>query len=385
MEFSLSEQQRLIQETARQFVDRELPEKRVQQWYRDKVEPPREVFQKLGELGMYGFLMPPEYSGLDEVDPLGLCVFVEQLARASSALCTIYGRAAVICGPTLAHFGSKAQKDRVLPDLIKGKVIFSLALTEPEAGSDAASLRTRAERQADGSFLINGSKLYTSQCESADWQILAARTDFQCKKQEGITLFLVEKPAANPAVTCHRLETMGLSIVPTYSVTYENLRLPADAVIGEVNQGWQALLHGLDMERFYHGAIGTGAAQAVIDKVVAYLKQRKQFDRPLSKQQVIRHKIVDMQLQTDMARLMTYRAGWMLSQQGSCHKEASMAKISGAENYMRVANMGTQLMGGFGYCVESGLPQHFTDAKLFEIGGGAMEVQRNIIAKEMDL
>ena len=385
MDFALSDDHRMIQDVTRQFVQKELTPEKVQQWYKDKVEPPRELFQQLGEMGMYGFMMPEQYGGLSKIDPLGLCIYIEQLARASSALCTIYGRAAVICGPAVAAFGSQEQKDAVLPGLVKGNVIFSLALTEPNAGSDAASLTTKAVEQPDGSFLISGAKLYTSQCESADWQLLLARTDPEKGKHEGITMFLVEKPASNPAISISRIETMGLGIVPTFSVTYDNLHLPASAIIGKRCEGWKAVLHSLDMERLYHGAIGTGSSQAIIDKVVDYLGQRVQFGKPLTKQQVIRHKLVDMQLHTDQARLMVYSGACTLTEQGSCHKEASMAKLAGAENYMRCANTGTQLMGGFGYCIESGMPQHFTDAKLFEIGGGAMEVQRNIIAKEMGL
>jgi len=370
---------------SRRFVETEFPREKILQWVRDKVEPPREAFLKLGELGVFGFLLPPEYSGLEKVDPTGMVVFVEELSRASSALSTHYGRAAVIVGPQIARFASQAQKDLVLPKVVRGEVQLALCLTEAEAGSDAAAISTRAEEQPDGSYLINGTKMFNSQIESAGFAVIAARTDPDKPKHEGITLFLVENPGQRPEIEYHRIETLGLAMIPTYSIAFNDLRVPADAVIGGRGNGWKGLLGGLDNERFYHGAIGVGAAQGIIDLVLDYVNQRIAFGKPLGRLQAVRHKLVDMQMAVDSARLLTYRAAWKLEHEGSCHKEASMAKVAGAEAYMMVSHQGIQLLGGFGYSVESGLPMHFADAKMFEIGGGAMEIQRNIIAKEMGL
>ncbi|MBL4721144.1 MAG: acyl-CoA/acyl-ACP dehydrogenase, partial [Alphaproteobacteria bacterium] len=167
MDFSLSPEHRALKDMSRRFVETEFPREKILQWVRDKVEPPREAFLKLGELGLFGFLLPPEYSGLEKVDPTGMVVFVEELSRASSALSTHYGRAAVIVGPQIARFGSQAQKDLVLPKVVRGEVQLALCLTEAGAGSDAAAIATRAEEQPDGSYLINGAKMFNSQIESA--------------------------------------------------------------------------------------------------------------------------------------------------------------------------------------------------------------------------
>ena len=385
MDFSLSSEHQALKDMSRRFVETEFPREKILQWVHDKVEPPRETFLKLGELGVFGFLLPPEYSGLEKVDPTGMVVFVEELSRASSALATHYGRAAVIVGPQIARFASQQQKDLVLPKVVRGEVQLALCLTETEAGSDAAAISTRAEEQADGSYLINGTKMYNSQIESAGFAVIAARTDPDKPKHDGITLFLVENPGQRPEIEYHRIETLGMAMIPTYSIAFNDLHVPADAIIGGRGNGWQGLLGGLDNERFYHGAIGVGAAQGIIDMVLDYVNQRIAFGRPLGRLQAIRHKLVDMQMAVDSARLLTYRAAWKLENDGSCHREASMAKVAGAEAYMMVAHQGLQLLGGFGYSVASGLPMHFADAKLFEIGGGAMEIQRNIIAKEMGL
>ncbi len=385
MDFELSEEHQAIQETARRFVEKELPRSKILAWVREKVEPPRELFRKLGELGMYGFLIPEEYSGLERIDPIGMITFVEQLARCSSALTTAYGRSAVILGPLVASAANKEQKDKVLPKVVAGETFMALGLTESSSGSDAASLRTRAIKQADGSYVINGEKMFCTQAQSAGFMILAARTDPNAIKQEGISLFLIENPGANPAIEINRIETMGMAVVPTFAVNFRDVKLPASALIGKENQGWKYLLHGLDNERLYHGAIGVGASQGIIDEVIAYLKQRVQFGKPLSKLQSVRHKIVDMQMRVEAARLLTYRGAAVLAKAGSCHNEASYAKVAGAECYMHCAYTGLHLMGGFGYCVDSGLPMHFQDAKLFEIGGGAMEVQRDIIARGLGL
>jgi alkylation response protein AidB-like acyl-CoA dehydrogenase len=385
MDFESSDELRAIGETARRFVENELPRPKVLQWVRDRVEPPRALFKQLGELGMYSFLMPEKYGGLESVDPLGMVAFVEQLARASSSLTTIYGRAGVILGPLIANFGTEAQKDLVLPKVVAGEAYMSMALTESEAGSDAASLRTRAVRQSDGSFIINGSKLYTTQAKSADFLVLVARTDPDAIKQRGLSMFLVENPGSHPSIECHRVETMGMAVAPTYSLGITDLHLPADSLIGIENEGWKQMLHGLDLERLYHGAIGVGASQGIVDEVISYVKQRVQFNQPLSKLQSVRHKIVDMQMRVEAARMFTYRGAAALAKTGQCHAEASYAKVAGAETYMHCAYTGQHLLGGYGYCIDSGMPMHMTDAPVFEIGGGAMEVQRDIIARNLGL
>lgn len=385
MDFDLSEEQRAISENTRRFVEKELPRQQVLSWVRDKVEPPQALFRKLGAMGYYGFLLPEPYSGLERTDPMGMLAFVEQFARASAALTTAWGRVAVILAPMVARFGTQAQKDLVLPKVMAGEVFMALGLTEPESGSDAASLRTSAVQRSDGNWVINGEKLYCSQAKSAGFLILAVRTDPAAIKQEGISTFLIENPGNNPAIEMTRIETMGLAMVPTFSVHLRDLVLPPSAMIGPQNKGWQCVLGGLDNERLYHGAIGVGASQAIIDEVVAYLKQRVQFGKPLSKLQSVRHKIVDMQLRVEAARLLVYRGASVLEKTGSCHAEASFAKVAGAECYMHCAYTGLHLLGGYGYTVDSGLPMHFQDAKLFEIGGGAMEVQRDIIARGMGL
>ncbi len=385
MDFELSEEQRAIAETTRRFVEKEMPRQQVLKWVRDKVEPPQELFKKLGKMGYYGFLLPEAYSGLEKPDPMGMLAFVEQFARASSAITTAWGRAAVILAPLVAKFGTQAQKDLVLPKVMAGEVFMALGLTEPGSGSDAASLRTTAVKRADGNWVVNGEKLYCSQAQSAGFLILAARTDPSAVKQEGISTFLIENPGKNPAIELTRIETMGLATVPTFSANFRDLVLPPSAMIGQENKGWQCVLGGLDNERLYHGAIGVGASQAIIDEVVTYLKQRVQFGKPLSKLQSVRHKIVDMQLRVEAARLLVYRGASVLEKTGACHNEASFAKVAGAECYMHCAYTGLHLLGGYGYTVDSGLPMHFQDAKLFEIGGGAMEVQRDIIARGMGL
>jgi len=352
MDFELSEEQRAIAETTRRFVEKEMPRQQVLQWVRDKVEPPQELFMKLGELGYYGFLLPEAYSGLEKPDPMGMLAFVEQFARASSAVTTAWGRAAVILAPLVAKFGTPAQKDLVLPRVMRGEVFMALGLTEPGSGSDAASLRTTAVRRADGSWVVNGEKLYCSQAKSAGFLILAARTDPNAVKQEGISTFLIPDPGRNPAIELTRIETMGLATVPTFSAHFRDLVLPPDALVGEQNKGWQCVLGGLDNERLYHGAIGVGASQAIIDEVVAYLKQRVQFGKPLSKLQSVRHKIVDMQLRVEAARLLVYRGASVLEKTGSCHNEASFAKVAGAECYMHCAYTGLHLLGGYGYTVD---------------------------------
>ena len=178
---------------------------------------------------------------------------------------------------------------------------------------------------------------------------------------------------------------MGMAVAPTYAISITDLRVSAHALVGVENEGWQQMLHGLDLERLYHGAIGVGASKGIIDEVIAHVKTRIQFGKPLSKLQAVRHKIVDMQMRVEAARMFTYRGAAALAATGRCHAEASYAKVSGAETYMHCAYTGQHLMGGYGYCIDSGMPMHLTDAPVFEIGGGGMEIQRDIIARALGL
>ena len=238
MDFELSAEHQAIRETARRFVDKELPRTRILEWVRAKQEPPRELFRKLGELGMYGFLMPPEYSGMDRTDPMGMIVFVEQLARASSALTTAYGRAAVILGPLVANFANKQQKDMVLPKIIAGETFMALGLTEPGSGSDAASLKTRAVKQADGSYVINGEKMWPSAAGIADLYCFVCTTDPKLK-EDGLALIYV--PKDTPGLSFGKPENkMGMKISDVNAAIYlNNVRVPKSYRAGGPGVDWR--------------------------------------------------------------------------------------------------------------------------------------------------
>ena len=382
MDFSWTYEQLAMRDSVRALLAKECPPERVHELDLAH-EFPMDVWQKLGDQGWLGLPIAEEYGGSGG-STADIALLIETLSYGMTGLASTYQRSACYGGMVISAVGTEEQKRTVLPRLASGEAMVSIALTEPEAGSDAASLRTRAERQPDGSFKLNGQKVYTSGADRATWIIVAARTDPDAPPREGITTFLV--PADTPGIELRPMTKLGNWTVSTFEVFLDDVVVPESAILGGLNTAWKtSLAHGLDAERVVIGATCTGSAQRALDVALAHARTRKQFGRTIGSFQLIKHKLVEMDTRVESGRLITHRAAWLADQGADCRKEAAQAKMVASEAWNFVAYEALQVLGGMGYMMESEAQRHFRDARMYTIGGGTSEIQRLIIAHALGL
>ncbi|MBM3569101.1 MAG: acyl-CoA dehydrogenase [Alphaproteobacteria bacterium] len=378
MDFDLTDAQRDARQALRALLKRECPIEYVREC--DEAERfPTELFAKLAAAGWLGLPIPEAYGGSGGTC-FDLTLFLEELAGHFEAAANIYYTTIVIAADALTHFGSEQQKRSLLPRLARGELRFAFSLSEPGSGSDAASLRTRAVAEDDG-WLINGQKMFCSCAQVADYILLMARTDTEAPKHDGITMFLLDPKTKG--VERRRLKKLGLKPMDLNEIFLGDVRIPKDAVIGQVNRGWRNVLKTLDYERCCLSAVNVGAAQSTLDKAISYTAQREQFGQKIAQFQLTKAKLADMQMEIDAARLLLYRSAFLVDKGIPNPKESAMANLFSSETYVRAALNGMRLMGGWGYLMEYDMQRHFRDSKLAEIGGGTSEILRIVIAREL--
>ena len=378
MDFGISEEHRLIKDNVRSLMARECPIEYVRKCDAEAAFP-HELFDKMAKLGWLGMPIPEAYGGSAN-SCVDLVMFLEQLAEGFEAAANIYYTTVVIAADALSHFGTEAQKKAYLPKLAMGEILFAFSLSEPHSGSDAAALRTRARLEGE-EWVVNGQKMFCSCAQEADYILLMARSDPDAPKHEGISMFLLDPKS--PGVTLRKVDKLGLRPMDINEIFLDDVRIPKDNVIGEVNKGWPNVLKTLDFERCCLSAVNVGAAQAALNQAIDYAKQRSQFGQAIAKFQFTRGKLVDMQIEIDAARLLLYRSAWLVDQGIDNPKESAMANLASSEAYVRTALNGMRIMGGWGYLMEFDMQRHFRDSKLSEIGGGTSEILRLIVSREM--
>jgi len=386
VEFGLTEEQELLRDTARDFVARTCPPEVAKDWD-DTETPPTELNAAFAEMDWFGLPFPEEYGGAGAT-PLELVIVAEELGKASLdiAMC-LSGR--LIPTLTLFEFGDEEQRRALVPQLVRGERNYAVAISEPDAGSDAAALRTAADRRTtaddqDGHFVVNGQKMWCTGAGLPDTTILMyVRTDRDAPKHRGISALLVDPSA--PGVTLRRIPTLARHILGTYEVYLDDVIVPGDAIVGALHDGWRVMLSSLELERIVLSAGYVGAAQSTIDLAVEYAKARKQFDRPIGTFQSLAHVIADLQTDVDSARLLTQRAAWLRGRGIECHREASMAKLKGSETYVNAARWGMQIMAGHGFATESVMSFRYRESIVATISGGTSQIQRNAISRDLGL
>ena len=378
MDFDLSPAQQEMRDALRAFLLRECPIEYVREC--DEAERfPVELFDKLAAQGWLGLPIPEAYGGTGG-SCTDLAVFLEELAWHFEAAANCYYTTVVIAADALTHFGSEEQKRTLLPQLAQGKIRFAFSLSEPNSGSDAASLRTKAVLEGD-EWVINGQKMFCSCAQVADYILLMARSDATAPKHDGITMFLLDPKAQG--VEIRRLKKLGLKPMDLNEIFLSEVRIPRDGIVGAVNQGWRNVLKTLDYERCCLSAVNVGAAQSCLDKALAYTKEREQFGQKISSFQLTRAKLADMEMEIDAARLLLYRSAALVDRHIPNNKQSAIANLYSSETYVRAAMSGMRLMGGWGYLMEFDMQRHFRDSKLAEIGGGTSEILRIVISREM--
>ncbi len=378
MNFDLTEEQRLMRDTLRAFLTRECPIEYVREC--DEQERfPIELYEKLAAEGWLGLPIPVEYGGSGG-SCTDLVVFLEEFARHFEAGANLYYTTVVIATDALTHFATEEQKKDLLPKLARGEIRFALSLSEPGSGSDAASLITRAELQGD-EWVINGQKMFCSAAQVADYILLMTRTDTDAPKHKGITMLLV--PTGTEGMEIRRLKKLGLKPMDLNEIFLTDVRIPKENVIGAVNGGWMNALKTLDYERCCLTGVNVGAAQSVLEKILTYTEERKQFGQKINSFQLTKAKLADMDMEIEAARLLLYRSADLVDRGIPNNKQSAMANLYSSEMYVRAALNGMRMMGGWGYLMEYDMQRHFRDSKLAEIGGGTSEILRIIIAKEL--
>jgi alkylation response protein AidB-like acyl-CoA dehydrogenase len=343
--------------------------------------PPREVFNALAKNGWLGLIGPEEYGGSGG-SPLDLAVMLEVLGYHFEELgLWVFRNLTYGCYAVMKH-GTQAQKDLIVPKVIQGEVSVCFGLTEPDSGSDASALKTRAIKDGDH-YIINGRKNYTSGMDISDYCILVTRTSILEKKQQGITNFFIDTKL--PGIEVKKLATLGQRAIGTTEVFYNEVKTPASSILGELDQGWKGADNYLCYERLCLSAARMGAARYAYEYALDYAKTRVQFGKPIGKFQAISHKLADMQVMLDTGMTMVYRYAWLVEHGKDTRQDAAVLKLYTSESYKSIADMSLQILGGYGYCMEYPLQRIFRDSRLATIGGGTSEIQRNIIASSLGL
>jgi alkylation response protein AidB-like acyl-CoA dehydrogenase len=378
MDFEYTPDQLHLRRAVREFAEAEIAP-HVMEW--DEAQTfPLEVVKKLGKLGYMGAIFPESLGGAG-MGYIEYSIIIEELSRVDGSVGIIVAAHTSLCSNHIFKMGTDEQRQRYLPKLTTGEWIGCWSLTEPEAGSDAAGTRTRAVREEDGDWVINGAKTFTTNAHYADVCVAMAVTD-RSAAQHGISAFLVEKDT--PGFRCGKKENkLGLRASATGEVIFENCRLPDSRRLGKLNEGFVDSLKILDGGRISIAALSIGMAQGAYDAALRYSKLRKQFGRPISEFQAIQHKLVDMAVDIDASRLLNYRAAWMLDHGQRVTRESSMAKLFASEAAVRIANEAVQIHGGYGFIKDYPVEKFYRDVKLCTIGEGTSEIQRLVIARQL--
>ena len=377
MNFELTPEQKQVRDVARDFAQAELGDKIAP--YDERHEFPHAIVAKLGPLGFLGVLVPEEYGGAG-LDYVSYALIVEELNRGDASVGITMWAHNSLCSNHINLFASPAQKATWLPRLARGEALGAWGLTEPGSGSDAAALRTRAERR-DGGYVLNGSKAFITNASVGALAVVMARTD-PTKGAKGISAFVLEKGTAGfSAGTPYR--KLGLHASDTAELIFEDARVPADHRLGAEGQGFVQAMQVLEGGRIAMAAMAVGIAQAAVDAAVKYMKQRSAFGKTLAEFNGLQGMIAEVATEVEVARLLLLRAAWLKDQGRPAMHAAAMAKLFASEAAMKAATKAVQIHGGAGYITEFPVERIFRDAKLTEIGEGTSEVQRLVIAREI--
>jgi alkylation response protein AidB-like acyl-CoA dehydrogenase len=377
VDFDLTPEQQQVRDVARAFAKAELGERIAP--FDERHEFPHAIVRKLGPLGFLGVLVPEEFGGA-ALDYVSYALIVEELCRGDASVGITMWAHNSLCTNHIATFGTPEQKRRYLPPLVTGEALGAWGLTEPGAGSDAASLATRAELRG-AEWVLNGSKAFITNASVAATTVVMARTGPD-RKAKGISAFIVPKGA--PGFSSGKpYRKLGLHASDTAELIFEDARIPADNLIAERGAGFVQAMTVLEGGRIAMAAMGVGIAQAAVDQAARYMKQRSAFGKTLAEFNGLQGMLADIATEVEVARLLTLRAAYLKDHGRPALHAAAMAKLFSSEAAMKAATKAVQIHGGAGYITEFPVERIFRDAKLTEIGEGTSEIQRMLIAREI--
>ncbi|WP_409252279.1 acyl-CoA dehydrogenase [Bacillus sp. SCS-153A] len=376
MDLRFTEEQQMMRKMVRDFAQTEIAPfvERM-----EKGEFPREILKKMADLGLMGITIPEKYGG-SEMDFTSYISAIHELSKVSATVGVILSVHTSVGTNPILYFGTEEQKQKYVTKLASGEYLGAFCLTEPSAGSDAGSLKSRAVKK-DGHYVVNGSKVFITNGGEADVYIVFASTDPD-KGGRGVSAFIVEKDT--PGLIIGKDEhKMGLHGSRTVQLTFEDMKVPAENLLGEEGQGFKIAMANLDVGRIGIAAQALGIAEAAFEHSTAYAKERAQFGKPIAAQQGIGFKLADMATSIEAAKLLVYRAANMRSEGLNCGREASIAKLFASKTAVDVTTEAIQVYGGYGYTEEYPVERLFRDAKVTEIYEGTSEIQRMVISKHL--
>ncbi|WP_313803049.1 acyl-CoA dehydrogenase [Cytobacillus sp.] len=376
MNLRFTEEQEMMKKMVRDFAQAEIAP------FVEKMEQgefPREILRKMGELGLMGIPIPEQYGG-SEMDFTSYIIAINELSKVSATVGVILSVHTSVGTNPIVYFGTDAQKQKYVPKLASGEYLGAFCLTEPSAGSDAGSLKSKARKDGDH-YIINGSKVFITNGGEADVYIVFASTNPELGSK-GISAFIVEKDT--PGLVIGKDEhKMGLHGSRTLQLSFEDMRVPTENLLGEEGQGFKIAMANLDVGRIGIAAQALGIAEAALEAATGYAKERVQFGKPIAAQQGIGFKLADMATSVEAAKLLIYRAADLRQRGVKCGKEASMAKLYASRTAVEVTTDAIQVFGGYGYTEDYPVERYFRDAKITEIYEGTSEIQRMVISKQL--
>ncbi|WP_456277414.1 acyl-CoA dehydrogenase [Bacillus sp. AK128] len=375
MQFRLSEEHEMIRKMVRDFARNEVAPTAAERDEEERFD--RDIFDKMAELGLTGIPWPEQYGGIGS-DYLAYVIAIEELSRVCASTGVTLSAHTSLAGWPLFKFGTEEQKQKYLRPMAEGKSIGAYGLTEPSSGSDAGGMKTNARKDGDD-YIINGSKIFITNGGVADFYVVFAITNPE-QGTRGTTAFIVEKDF--PGFSVGKKEAkLGIRSSPTTEIIFEDCRVPAENILGEVGQGFKVAMMTLDGGRNGIAAQAVGIAQGALDAAVEYAKERKQFGKPIIEQQGIAFKLADMATSIEASRLLTYQAAWLESQGLPYGKESAMSKLLAGDTAMKVTTEAVQVFGGYGYTKDYPVERFMRDAKITQIYEGTQEIQRLVISR----
>lgn len=375
MDWLLSGDQRVLRDSVARLMARHAPPEQVRLWDNERTYP-EALYRAWVEAGLIGLPFPEAYGG-SGCGIGDLVVVGSEIGKVSADLFMAFA-GSVFCGMNILRKGSEDQRRAWLPRLASGEVRMAISISEPDAGSDVAALTTRAVRRGDV-YVVNGRKLWCTGAGAPDTVLnVYVRTDPDRPVRDGVSLLLIDNDASGLEV--RRLDMLGRRSVGTYELTFTDVEVPADRVIGGENRGWDCLLSGLQAERIVSAAGSSAAAEGCYQLANAYAQERIQFGRPIGSNQAIAHMLADMATDVAAAKALTWAAAQKLQAGQDALAEISMAKLFASETYAKVANQGMQVLGAYGYSMEFDMQRHFRDSRAATVAAGSSQMLRNIIA-----
>jgi acyl-CoA dehydrogenase len=382
LNFELSDDQQDFQGYLREFVNDKLSKEFCRE-IEARSEFPRDLWQILADAELHGVGIPEEYGGQGGGIVEQMLV-AQELSRNLAGLVWIWGTTAFAGSKAIGHYGSEEQKQRWLPDIAAGRALYSIALTEPDGGTDVLGAMRTSATKVEGGWRVNGSKIWSTMAHVANKLLLVARTEPNPEKpSRGITVFICDADAEG--VTATTIPKLGMRSLGSCEVRFDNVFVPDENVLGDVNKGWRLLAETLNSERIMVAAQCVGALSGVLEDMLSYAMQRTAFGKPIGQFQAVQHMIANAYMGQQTAQLITYKAAWLQSQELPCAVEATAAKVIASENVVQAADDGIQILGGYGYSLEYDMQRYWRDMRLYRIAPINNEMGRNFVAESLGL